>query len=122
MMVTPVAKAPIAFRKSAELIVISAETLLAMSLWCGREVRKRHSKVSAYARANRLHYHAEPLYHSIQVTVRTTADATPQSSSAPGCTLDGVQPGVPISREWALRLITCPDADLPRLLAAARAA
>ncbi len=93
-----------------------------MSLWCGREVRKRHSKVSAYARANRLHYHAEPLYHSIQVTVRSTADATAQTSSAPACSLDEVQLAVPISRNLALRLITCPDAVLPSLLAAARAA
>ncbi len=36
--------------------------------------------------------------------------------------MDEVQPGVPISRNLALRLITRPDADLPSLLAAARAA
>jgi 7,8-didemethyl-8-hydroxy-5-deazariboflavin synthase CofG subunit len=57
-----------------------------------------------------------------QVTVRTTADATPQSSSVPACSLDEVQLAVPISRNLALRLITCPDADLPSLLAAARPA
>jgi 7,8-didemethyl-8-hydroxy-5-deazariboflavin synthase CofG subunit len=73
-------------------------------------------------RANRLHYHAVPLYHSIQVTVRTIADASLQTGSAPVGALDEIQPGVPISRELALRLITCPDADLPKLLAAARAA
>jgi 7,8-didemethyl-8-hydroxy-5-deazariboflavin synthase CofG subunit len=33
-----------------------------------------------------------------------------------------IRPGVPISREVALQLIDCPDADLPDLLAAARAA
>jgi FO synthase len=36
--------------------------------------------------------------------------------------LDEVQPGVPISRDLALRLITCPDADLSSLLITARAA
>jgi len=71
-------------------------------------------------RANRLHYHAVALYHSIQVNTKTMTEASPQS--APDCVLDEVQPGVPISRDLALRLITCPDGDLPRLLAAARAA
>src|SRR3984957_2034673 len=33
-----------------------------------------------------------------------------------------IRPGLPISRTDALRLIRCPDADLPQLLAAARAA
>ncbi|HVI09929.1 MAG TPA: 7,8-didemethyl-8-hydroxy-5-deazariboflavin synthase CofG [Candidatus Binatia bacterium] len=33
-----------------------------------------------------------------------------------------LEPGAPISRELALRLIDCPDADLPFLLSAARAA
>jgi 7,8-didemethyl-8-hydroxy-5-deazariboflavin synthase CofG subunit len=44
--------------------------------------------------------------------------------AAPECAsvLAGVRPGVPISRETALRLIQCSDADLPMLLAAARAA
>jgi 7,8-didemethyl-8-hydroxy-5-deazariboflavin synthase CofG subunit len=37
-------------------------------------------------------------------------------------TLADLCPGEPISREVALRLICCPDADLPDLLAAARAA
>jgi 7,8-didemethyl-8-hydroxy-5-deazariboflavin synthase CofG subunit len=36
--------------------------------------------------------------------------------------LEAVRPGVPISRELALRLIRCPDEDLRQLLAAARAA
>jgi 7,8-didemethyl-8-hydroxy-5-deazariboflavin synthase CofG subunit len=71
-------------------------------------------------RANRLHYHAVALYHSIQVTTKTMTEASAQS--APDCVLDEVQPGVPISRDLALRLITCTDGDLPRLLAAARAA
>jgi 7,8-didemethyl-8-hydroxy-5-deazariboflavin synthase CofG subunit len=62
------------------------------------------------------------LYHSFQVSVRTIADPSLQTSSAPGCALDEVQPGIPISRELALRLITCPDADLPSLLAVAHTA
>ena len=37
-------------------------------------------------------------------------------------TLAEVRPGEPISREVALRLIACPDSDLPDLLSAARAA
>lgn len=37
-------------------------------------------------------------------------------------TLAEVRPGEPISREAAIRLIACPDSDLPELLAAARAA
>ena len=36
--------------------------------------------------------------------------------------LDGFHPGTPISRQAAVSLIRCPDHDLPRLLAAARAA
>jgi 7,8-didemethyl-8-hydroxy-5-deazariboflavin synthase CofG subunit len=36
--------------------------------------------------------------------------------------LAGIRPGEPISREAALALIDCPDHDLPKLLAAARAA
>jgi 7,8-didemethyl-8-hydroxy-5-deazariboflavin synthase CofG subunit len=61
------------------------------------------------------------LYHSIQVTAKAMADASSQTGSAPTPALDDLEPGVPISRELGLRLITCPDADLPRLLAAARA-
>jgi 7,8-didemethyl-8-hydroxy-5-deazariboflavin synthase CofG subunit len=36
--------------------------------------------------------------------------------------LAAISPGAPIARETALQLIRCPDADLPDLLAAARAA
>ncbi|MGE5083083.1 MAG: radical SAM protein, partial [Acidobacteriota bacterium] len=54
--------------------------------------------------------------------LRTSADATPQGSSVPACALGEVQSAVPVSRNLALRLITCPDGDLPSLLAAARAA
>ena len=50
-----------------------------------------------------LHYH-DTLYHSMEVAVTSIA------------------PAVAISREAALRLIRCPDDDLPELLAAARAA
>jgi len=37
-------------------------------------------------------------------------------------TLAEIQPGVPIPRDAALRLIRCPDNDLPELISAARAA
>ncbi|MGE5055960.1 MAG: 7,8-didemethyl-8-hydroxy-5-deazariboflavin synthase subunit CofG, partial [Acidobacteriota bacterium] len=40
----------------------------------------------------------------------------------PACALDELQLGGPISRNLALRLITCADGDLTSLLAAARAA
>jgi 7,8-didemethyl-8-hydroxy-5-deazariboflavin synthase CofG subunit len=45
-------------------------------------------------------------------------------SPSPYCTLllAELRPGVPIAREAAIRLIRCPDHDLPDLLAAARAA
>ena len=37
-------------------------------------------------------------------------------------TVTSIAPAVPISRAAALRLIRCPDGELPELLAAARAA
>jgi FO synthase len=48
--------------------------------------------------------------------------ATPESCSSCAGELADLQPGLPISRELALRLIRCSDDDLPALLAAARAA
>jgi 7,8-didemethyl-8-hydroxy-5-deazariboflavin synthase CofG subunit len=46
----------------------------------------------------------------------------PARRSACASTLAELRPGEPISRDAALRLIRCPDHDLPELLAAARAA
>jgi len=46
----------------------------------------------------------------------------PSSSSSCAALLAELRPGVPIAREAAIRLIRCPDHDLPELLAAARAA
>lgn len=72
--------------------------------------------------ANRLHYHALALYHSIQVTGRTMFNDRLQDGSRPLSSLDDIRPGIPISRDAALQLITCPDTDLRSLLAEARAA
>jgi 7,8-didemethyl-8-hydroxy-5-deazariboflavin synthase CofG subunit len=58
--------------------------------------------------------------NSVKLTL--TTPATLQRNSACVSDLEAVRPGIPISREAALRLIRCSDADLPALLAAARAA
>ena len=71
---------------------------------------------------NRLHYHAPPLYHSIHVAVASISPAPLGNRSACAAALAGLRPGASISREVAVELIRCPDADLPELLAAARAA
>jgi FO synthase len=68
---------------------------------------------------NRLHYHALPLYHSVNVAVLSNL---PAQRDACGSALAELRPGVPISREAALLLIQCADDDLPELLAAARVA
>jgi 7,8-didemethyl-8-hydroxy-5-deazariboflavin synthase CofG subunit len=68
---------------------------------------------------NRLHYHAPALYHSVNVAVLSNL---PAQRAACGSALAEVRPGVPVSREAALRLIQCADDDLPELLAAARTA
>ena len=52
----------------------------------------------------------------------TLTATTPQLRSACAAALAAVRPGEPISREAALLLIRCPDADLAELLSAARAA
>ncbi len=56
--------------------------------------------------------------------VTLTAIRTPTSEHGSSCAaeLADLQPGSPISRDLALRLIRCNDDDLPALLAAARAA
>lgn len=56
------------------------------------------------------------------MTARTIAETSLRNGRASACALDDVQPGVPISRQLALALITCPDADLSGLLTLARAA
>jgi 7,8-didemethyl-8-hydroxy-5-deazariboflavin synthase CofG subunit len=57
-------------------------------------------------------------------TVTPTAIRTvaPEQRSSCGSELADLQPGSPISRDLALRLIRCGDDDIPALLAAARAA
>jgi FO synthase len=52
----------------------------------------------------------------------TLTATTPELRALCGEALANVRPGEPISRESALELIRCSDADLPELLAAARAA
>ena len=56
------------------------------------------------------------------VTLTSTRTAPPQSEAPFASELADLQPGTPISRDLALRLIGCSDDDLPALLAAARAA
>src|SRR5208337_4916604 len=97
MIVTPVAKHPIAFRNSAEFKVITR-------------------------RRKRLHYHGLTLYDSIHVAVTAITSAVSENRSACAAALAGLRPGVPISRAAAVQLIGCPDELLPSLLAAARAA
>jgi FO synthase len=62
------------------------------------------------------------LYHSINVAVTSITSPASDSRSACASVLANVRPDIPISREVALQLIRCPDDDLPKLLAAARAA
>jgi 7,8-didemethyl-8-hydroxy-5-deazariboflavin synthase CofG subunit len=62
------------------------------------------------------------LYHSINVAVTSITSPASDSRSACASVLANVRPDIPISREAALQLIRCPDDDLPKLLAAARAA
>lgn len=62
------------------------------------------------------------LYHSVQVPVRAMSKAILQTRPRPVQTMDEVRGGAPISRELALHLISCPDQELPALLAEARAA
>jgi 7,8-didemethyl-8-hydroxy-5-deazariboflavin synthase CofG subunit len=54
------------------------------------------------------------------VTVSSISAAALGSGSEIASALDELQPGVPISRNTALQLIRCPEADLAHLLAAAR--
>jgi len=69
-------------------------------------------------RSNRLHYHAAPLYHSVNVAVMRKISARWEQQSDQ---LAELCPGEAISRETALSLIDCPDDLLPHLLGAARA-
>jgi 7,8-didemethyl-8-hydroxy-5-deazariboflavin synthase CofG subunit len=54
--------------------------------------------------------------------IRCNVALSPTTLSRPENCAAELRPGVPISREGALRLIRCRDIDLPALLAAARAA
>jgi 7,8-didemethyl-8-hydroxy-5-deazariboflavin synthase CofG subunit len=56
------------------------------------------------------------------VTLTALKTAAQQTSASCATELHGLQPGAPISRDLALRMIRCSDDDLPALLAAARAA
>jgi 7,8-didemethyl-8-hydroxy-5-deazariboflavin synthase CofG subunit len=56
------------------------------------------------------------------VTLTELSAATSQHASHCRAALRDIEPGSPISRETALRLIHCHDHDLPQLLAAAREA
>jgi 7,8-didemethyl-8-hydroxy-5-deazariboflavin synthase CofG subunit len=55
------------------------------------------------------------------VTLTAIRTAAHDQSSSCAAELADLQPGSPISRDFALRLIRCDDDDLPALLAAARA-
>jgi FO synthase len=70
-------------------------------------------------RRPRSHYHAPPLYDSFNVTPTAI---TPAGQENRAVILANLRPSEPISREAALALIRCPNADLPQLFAAARAA
>jgi 7,8-didemethyl-8-hydroxy-5-deazariboflavin synthase CofG subunit len=56
------------------------------------------------------------------VTPTAIRTASPARGSSCAAELADLRPGSPISRELAMRLISCSDDDLPALLAAARAA
>jgi 7,8-didemethyl-8-hydroxy-5-deazariboflavin synthase CofG subunit len=56
------------------------------------------------------------------LTLTTITNAAAKPLPTCGSVLDELRPGFPISRDAALSLISCPDSDLPRLLAIARAA
>ncbi len=56
------------------------------------------------------------------MTPTAIATPTPEHASSCAARLADIQPGAPISRDLALRLIHCTDDDLAALLAAARAA
>ena len=62
------------------------------------------------------------MYHSIHVTVTSITPPVSENHAACAAALAGLRPGVPISREVAVKLIRCPDEFLPELLATARAA
>src|SRR5215469_9679538 len=68
MMVTPVAKQPMALRKSEEFKVMLVETWLRTSLspGFGMSSPDAGSYVLSTHRRNRLHYHGGALYHSRQ--------------------------------------------------------
>ena len=107
MIVTPVAKAPIALRNSDEFrLMIPRPREPLCPLWHkdrSPQGTQRFTEGSVLPPRRCLHYHAS-LYHSINVAVIS------------------IPYTVPLSREAALRLMRCSEDDLPELLAAARAA
>src|SRR5215475_15306081 len=125
MIVTPVAKAPMAFRNSLGLKVIVVETLLATSLSPHlQRSRPRRSKL-------RLYNCTEPTDATAYITtaarciIRVSVAVSPIKPAGRDHFQDllgDVRPGKPISRDAAVHLIRCGDQDLPELLAAARAA
>src|ERR1700722_7208126 len=136
IIVTPVAKHPIALRNSAgfKLMVVSPFS----PTYCATQ--NQAFQQTAKARRDRTHREcistaAQPLtlprcaaakvnpqlmYDSIHPRESRTHAVAPTLTTVSA--LAEITPGVPISRDTALRLIRCSDDDLPELLAAARAA
>jgi len=82
-------------------------------------IRRRRAPARAY-----LMYHStlQPAETGTvrHLTINPALDAQRHNSDAP--TFEDLQSAQPISRDAALRLIRCPDEELPELLAAARSA
>ena len=111
MIVTPVAKHPIALRKSAVFKLISEEV-------AGRETYALTVGLTATA------YITTPPRCMIRgnVSGRTITPSTPESRRGGSSALANARAGAPIPREAALQLIRCDDETLPELMAAASAA
>jgi len=122
MIVTPVAKAPIALRNSAGFNPMSYRR-------CSQRLPHRHFErcqqdVASYVCTtipDATAYITMPDRCIIRVNV-AVLPIKPAGRDHCQEILGNVRPGESISRESAIRLIQCPDDDLPQLLAAARAA
>jgi 7,8-didemethyl-8-hydroxy-5-deazariboflavin synthase CofG subunit len=110
MMVTPVAKQPMAFRNCAVSKLILVRTSIDKSatpnLWMQPPTLPCAAVVS----------------FDSTVTFGSISASNAENASATRSALAELQPGVPISRSSALTLMDCSDSELPLLLAAARAA
>jgi 7,8-didemethyl-8-hydroxy-5-deazariboflavin synthase CofG subunit len=110
MMVTPVAKQPMAFRNCAVSKLILVRTSIDKSatpnLWMQPPTLPCAAVVS----------------FDSTVTFGSISASNAENASATRSALAELQPGVPISRSSALTLMDCSDSELPFLLAAARAA